>query len=294
MPGIVVGINETDEAREALDWALAEATSRGTRLTALSAGGDDPDDGRRAWASARVEEAKARVGATCPTSVLAVAGSAREELLAAAEGSELLVLGRRRLSKLGRLVLGSVSAEVVERASVPVTVVRHAGDGAVPPSSVAAAAADGSTLLPYAVVAATARVVVGVDSSKASVLAIRHAADVARRTGASLNAVFAWQTAGLAPLPGTWSGIPSSEDYEKHARQLLDDAIEAAGVDLPADRLERTVVNASPAAALVNASEGAGRVVVGSRGLGGFGRLLLGSVSRQVLEYAACPVTVVR
>ncbi|QAY69295.1 universal stress protein [Xylanimonas protaetiae] len=293
MRGIVVGINETDEAREALDWALAEATSRGTTLTAVSAGGDDPSQGRTVWAEQLVGEAKRRVGAACPTSVVAVAGSAREALLEAAEGSEQLVLGRRRLSKLGRLVLGSVSAEVVERASVPVTVVRHAGDAAVP-AVTAAATSDGTALLPRDVVASGPRVVVGVDSSLASVLAVRHAAEVARRTGSTLQVVYAWQTSGLAPLPGTWAGIPSGEDYERHARELLDRAVEAAGIDLPAGRLERTVVNAAPAAALVDASATAGRVVVGSRGLGGFGRLLLGSVSRQVLDYAACPVTVVR
>lgn len=291
MPGIVVGINETDEAREALDWALAEATSRSTTLTVVSAGSDDPAQGRAAWATQVVTEARARVGATCPADVIAVKASAREALLEHGRSADLLVLGRRRRTKLGRLVLGSVSAEVVERAEVPVTVVRQAGDAATPET---APAAQGSPLLPCDVVASAPRVVVGVDSSGSSILAIRHAADVCRRTGATLEAVFAWQTSGLAPLPGSWSHVPSSEDYERHARGILDQAIAAAGIDLPADRLERKVVNTSPAAALVDASEGAGRVVVGSRGLGGFGRLLLGSVSRQVLEYAACPVTVVR
>ena len=292
MPGIVVGINETDEAREALDWALAEATSLGTTLTVVSAGPDDPAQGRSAWAEQVVAIARERVGATCPTEVVAVTGSAREALLDAARGSVQLVLGRRRRSKLGRLMLGSVSAEVVERADVPVTVVRHAHDAATPAAG--PVAAGGGTLLPCDVVESTARVVVGVDSSGSSILAIRHAAEICRRTGATLEAVFAWQTSGLAPLPGQWAYIPASEDYARHARELLDNAIRAAAVDLPAGRIERTVVNTSPAAALVDASESAGRVVVGSRGLGGFGRLLLGSVSRQVLEYAACPVTVVR
>jgi nucleotide-binding universal stress UspA family protein len=55
-----------------------------------------------------------------------------------------------------------------------------------------------------------------------------------------------------------------------------------------------TVTKGNPAEELVKAARGADMLVVGSRGSGGFGRLLMGSVSSQVTHHAECPVMVVR
>ncbi len=308
MRGVVVGVSGSAEADAALDWALAEAASYGVPLTAVMAWTgprgvqpheyQDQLDRRREDLLALVDAAVRRTGVSCEVVARLAEGDAPDALMAAAHDADLLVLGRRRLGRLGRLVLGSVSSELVERAELPVTVVRTpagspddgggSGDGPAEDGfGVPAAAADAAAAEPR-------RIVVGVDTSGSSMLALQHAADVAAHHDAVLEAVFAWQITTLAPLPGSWGWAPPLDEYEGFASDKLDDAIAAAGVDLPADRLVRTIVHKSPAAALIEASVGADRVVVGARGLGGFDRLLLGSVSRQVLEYASSPVTVVR
>lgn len=294
MRDVVVGVDGSVRSQEALDWALVEASSRGVPLTAVLAWEPSWQDGprpsepsdfshladlRQDQVLTLLDEARHRTGVDVVAHAEQVQGSAAAALLARAESSEMLVVGSRGLGRLGRLVLGSVSSAVVQGAtSVPVTVVKPAEDAETPADD-----ADGP-----------ARVVVGVDGSWTAVHAVRHALEVAHRTGAVLEPVFCWQIVSLAPLPDSWGWTPPIDDYEKFAGDQLDRALEAAGVDLPDDRIRRTVRHAAPAKGLIEAAQGAERLVVGNRGTGGFDRLLLGSVSRQALEYAACPVTVVR
>lgn len=291
MRGIVVGVNGSVESDEALDWAAREAASGGVPLTVVmvAAGAGKGADAAaheaalapvRAEAQGLLDASLARTGLDVEGAVVAAPGPAADRLLEHGEDADMLVLGRRRRGRLGRAVLGSVSTTVVEHARVPVTVVRHGGpDGALEEDAPAEA---------------TPRIVVGVDTSAPSVAALRHACEVAGRTGASIDALFAWQITTLAPLPGSWGWAPPVDDYEKFASDSLAEAVRAAGVTLPPERLNRRVVHGQAAKQLVVAAQGAERLVVGARGLGGFDRLLLGSVSRQVLDYAPCPVTVVR
>jgi nucleotide-binding universal stress UspA family protein len=291
MRGVVVGVSGSAEADAALDWALAEAASRQVPLTAVLAWtgprGVQPHEyqaeleRRREDLLGLLDASGRRTAVEVEMSATVAEGDTTEALLAASQDADMLVLGRRRRGRIGRLVLGSVSSEIVERAEVPVTVVRAETPDGEP----------GGETQPDD---EPARVVVGVDTSGPSVLALQHAAEVAQRIGAVLEPVFAWQITTLAPLPGSWGWAPPLDEYEAFAADRLDEAVARAGVDLPAERIVRSVVHKSPAAALIAASAAAERVVVGARGLGGFDRLMLGSVSRQVLEYAACPVTVVR
>ncbi|OLT51359.1 universal stress protein [Cellulosimicrobium sp. CUA-896] len=290
MGDVVVGVDGSQWSEEALDWALREAASRRVRLTAVLAwdparhhGQDDTGDEearaqrRRATVEEWVRAARERTGLgpeEVATSAAEVRGRASTSLLALAEREEsradLLVVGRCGRGRLSRAVLGSVSTALVQHATVPVTVVR----GARPDAS--------------------APVVVGVDGSSTSVHALRHGADVARRSGLALEALFCWQIVSLAPLPDSWGWAPPLEDYAAFAAARLDAAITAAGVDLPQDRVVRTVRHVHAAKGVIEASSHAGRLVLGQRGVGGFDRLLLGSVSRHAVEYAHCPVTVVR
>jgi nucleotide-binding universal stress UspA family protein len=75
---------------------------------------------------------------------------------------------------------------------------------------------------------------------------------------------------------------------------VLQEAVERVRSDHPSVEVETTVVEGQPARVLVDMSADADLLVVGSRGLGGFSGLLLGSVSQQCVHHAHCPVTVVR
>ncbi|MGW8566379.1 universal stress protein [Isoptericola sp. NPDC055881] len=292
MRGIVVGVNGSAESDEALDWAMGEAASASVPLTVVmvAAGAGKGADAAahevalapvRAEAQGMLDAARARTGLDVEGSVVAAPGPAADALLELGADADMLVLGRRRRGRLGRAVLGSVSTTVVEHARVPVTVVRH-GDPDGAPEDGTETEGD------------TPRIVVGVDTSAPSVAALKHACEVAARTGASVDAIFAWQITTLAPLPGSWGWAPPIDDYEKFAAESLAEAVRAAGATLPPERLVRRVVHGQAAKQLVLAAQGAERLVVGARGLGGFDRLLLGSVSRQVLDFGPCPVTVVR
>ncbi|WP_277207958.1 universal stress protein [Isoptericola croceus] len=291
MEGIVVGVNGSAEADEALDWAVAEASSSGHPLTVVRVAPATDETSLtavleevRAETAAIVDRARERHG-RLDAEYSVLPGPVPDALLAASAEAQMLVLGRRRRARIGRRILGSVSSTVVENARIPVTVVRHVDR---PPRKVE----DDPALASAAPPSGVPRVVVGVDTSAPSVLALRHASEVAARSDALLVPVFAWQITTLAPLPGSWGWAPPISDYEHFARECLDAAISAAGVDLPTDRLRPQVVHGQAANVLIEASQDADRLVVGTRGLGGFDRLLLGSTSRQVLDFAGCPVTV--
>ena len=137
-------------------------------------------------------------------------------------------------------------------------------------------------------------VLVGIDGSEDSRIALRWAETAADALGLPLRAMWAWQyptdtavSVGRIDLPDPRR---ADEMFETQLRHLVTDVLgdRATGV-----RLE--VARGPAAAALLQAAErGPRMVVVGSRGLGGFKGLLLGSVSRQLCEHAPCPVTVVR
>lgn len=303
MGGLVVGIDGSQDAERALAWALAEARRRSTTVTAVHAWVRTWDDPASSPARGHVGEAEGtfEVKQAYAQSILdaaverddgpAVRATARqvhgwpaETLLAVADetDAEMVVVGRSGLGRFGRFLLGSVSSSVVQHATRPVTVVPH--DTADP-----GAAADG---VPGD--AGAPRVVVGVDGSPASIVALREAAHVARLVDAVVDAVYSWQITTISPLPTAVGWVPPVDEYEEWATATLRDTVAAADLDLPAERVRQVVVHASPSRGVLATAAGAERVVVGSRGLGGFERLVLGSVSRQVLEAAPCPVTVVR
>jgi nucleotide-binding universal stress UspA family protein len=90
---------------------------------------------------------------------------------------------------------------------------------------------------------------------------------------------------------------PYDQDLAEQARKMAQEetgsALEKAGPGSRPSSVTVRAVTGLPAEALLQAAEGADMLVVGSRGAGGFKRLLLGSVSTQVTRHASCPVVVI-
>jgi nucleotide-binding universal stress UspA family protein len=136
------------------------------------------------------------------------------------------------------------------------------------------------------------RIVVGIDGSKGSQLALEWAVAEARQRGAVLCVVHAWHPPYVSAYP-LGPAQTNPQIYENLARQVLDDSLASVDTDGLAGPIEKAVVTGGAAAGLLQAAKDADLVVVGARGLGGFMGLVLGSVSSQVVHHAPCPVVVV-
>ncbi|MEV6370830.1 universal stress protein [Micromonospora musae] len=136
-------------------------------------------------------------------------------------------------------------------------------------------------------------VVVGVDGSPASLAAAQEAARAASARNLPLRLLHGYlHPLGYGvPLTPYDLGLPAPTDA---GQQMLERAVGELADRWPGLHIEAAQVAGGPGAALVEESQRAELVVVGSRGLGGFGGLLLGSVSAQVVAHARCPVLVVR
>ncbi|WP_255768792.1 universal stress protein [Pseudarthrobacter sulfonivorans] len=131
--------------------------------------------------------------------------------------------------------------------------------------------------------------VVGVDGSEASVEALRQAQRLAAPIGAKVLATAYWDD------PQVYAGYVAMgiDRFEERVMIVLNDALKQAfGDDIPANIIPR-VVRGHPRDSLIDASRHADMIIVGRRGHGGFGGLLLGSVSSACVAHAHCPVLVV-
>ena len=198
-----------------------------------------------------------------------VLGAPGYALVSASHEDDLVVVGAS--SHSGRLadVLGSVSTVVAHRARGPVVVVhgseRH--DEYIK------------------------RIVVGVDGSAGSDAALLWAAEEATRCGAELVLVHGW----AYPYVGSRTGVAEPRDEMRlDAMRTLEASALKAHEAAPSLQCHSIITEESPAKALIDAAAEADLVVVGSRGHGGFSALLLGSVSRTVLQHSPRPVVVVR
>jgi nucleotide-binding universal stress UspA family protein len=135
-------------------------------------------------------------------------------------------------------------------------------------------------------------ILVAVDGSEAATRALEQAIDVARAEGARLTLA----SVAVSPRRVSWPcfvPVPTEDDLEREAQEIL----ERAEALVPEDVSVSTIVRRGPAAKAILERVETGEhdlVVMGSRGLGQAGALLLGSVSRAVLTHSPVPVLIAR
>ncbi|MFJ9012679.1 universal stress protein [Streptomyces canus] len=279
---VVVGVDATPGARLALAWAADEAALRRLPLhvvlavDALGLEGGSVElpslwttwgpEVRAAYASV-LEEARDFAVERHPglTVVAELAdGSPADVLRARAPDSAMVVIGSRHHGIVRDLLSReSVGQPLVTHAPCPVVVVRE----------------------PEPVTQAPPHVVVGVDGSALSAEAVRFAFEEAAFREARLIAVSAWEPAHLRDL--------AVEDAEDEVRRVLAESTAGWREKYPQVEVRHEVVRGHPVRVLSDAAQWAVVLVVGSRGLGGFSGLLLGSVSQGLMHHAPCPVVIV-
>ena len=283
---IVVGLDGSDESRSALRWAVAEAAIWDAELDVVHAW-DFPfvivpppmnltypadiealERSAGALLDAEVEAVRVHTGPS-PRQVekIIVRDTATRALLETAKGADLLVVGSRGHGGFTGLLLGSVSNQCVHHAPCPVTVVRESVDSST-----------------------HTRIVVGVDGSACGHEALTWAIAEAAARQQPLVALAAWS---WLDQPGKFDPDYGEKDVTAMAEAAVDRALGEVRGGSDVD-IEIRPVNDLPARALIEASSEASLLVVGSRGLGGFRGLLLGSVSNNAVHHAHCPVVVVR
>jgi nucleotide-binding universal stress UspA family protein len=143
---------------------------------------------------------------------------------------------------------------------------------------------------------AISSIIAGVDGSDSSRAALRWAYDEAGHHGASLTVLASWQPPAL-PMSPPYGSLPE-EGYERQpktdALALLDRFVAELEPRTPEVDVRTLIEEGSPAKVLIERSRDADLLVVGSRGLGGFAGMVLGSVSQHLVAHAHCPVVVVR
>jgi len=133
-------------------------------------------------------------------------------------------------------------------------------------------------------------IVVGVDGSAPAKSALRWATAYARLTGARVHAVTAWEFPALYG----WGQAFPDHDFAATAGKVLTESVQDVLGAEPDVAIEESVVAGHPAQVLIDASEHAALLVVGSRGHGSFSGTLLGSVSQRCVQHSRCPVVVMR
>ena len=280
---IVVGVDSSADSDLALDWALNLARRTHQPVHAVHVQPFPPatviedESSARRWAESGRGIVTAAIlrGQEMPgvpmsgQSLEDVDSDPGEALVELCRSASMLVVGARGHGPVAGLLAGSVSQYAARHAPCPVVVVRPARDRDAQ------------------------RVVVGVDYTPKADEAIGFAFQLASDLRVDLTAIHTWPAASLHGAGTKVLPMPASVGTEVHDQdQGLADDLAIWQQKFPTVPLTVEAVPGHAAAVLVDASEHAGIVVVGSRQRQTITGVLLGSVSEKVLHHARCPVVV--
>jgi nucleotide-binding universal stress UspA family protein len=281
MPEIVVGIDDSTGARDALAFAtrIGEATGASVRLASAFNYSDVPSRAsNEAFRQILRTDAQALLDAAVASSEGGVSAtdaiadpSPAHALHALAErlGAAMVVVGSTHRGRVGRVIPGSTGERLLHGSPCPVAIVPRG----------------------YADAGAIRSIGVGHDGSDESDAALAAAIELARLFDATLRVIRVFDATRVgAPALMTMPGWESTrDDYEARERESLENTV--AG--LPADvSVESVFIAGNVDTDLSLESERVDLMVVGSRGYGPRAAVLLGGVTHTLLRKAACPVIV--
>ncbi|GAA0265485.1 universal stress protein [Actinomadura nitritigenes] len=275
---IVVGVDGSECADHAIDWAADEAVRRNRPLHIVHAVDSSPYRAplfappetieRLTRLSHRVlDEARERVRQRHPelqTTTLLVAEYAPKALMRESEKAYELVLGSRGHGGFSSMLLGSTSLRMAARTTVPLVIVRGDTD-------------------------AQGEVVVGLDLTKEEETTLSYAFDAAALNEARLRVVHAWL---MYPTYIEAGYAPDDEKVEAEIRKQVATVIAPWRAKYPHVEVVEEVLIEHPVAALTNASRSARLVVTGAHERS-WTAPRLGSISHGAIHHAHCPVAVV-
>ncbi len=287
---VVVGVDGSAADEAVVDWAADEAARLGaplrlvtvvdpqvqlspyeTLVTGSPSLAEHFDEGARRILDRAVERARARRADLHDVAVAVPWGPPAAALVRLSENAARVVVGTPSRGRLERILLGSVALPVVAHARCPVAVV---------PSDT--------------VVATPRRVLVAVDGSDASSRAVELGFSIAGAAGASVTCVLGWNLEVQDGVVVTERSSSRWEAVEERYTELGHRVADPVAARHPGVPVEVVVRHGSPARAVVEVAveRDVDLVVLGRRGAGGFRGLLMGSVSRRVVEHAGRVVLV--
>lgn len=265
---VIVGVDGSEQSVAAASWAVDEAARRHAQLRVILAN-DQPARDDELWETLR--GTVDRLWTEHPQVEIypkITRGHPAAELVRRSANAQLVVVGSRGRGPVTATLLGSVSTKVCTHAHSPVVVVRDPRhDGPV---------------------------VVGLDGSPHSQLALRFAFDAAARRNTELVAMQVWQEATVEHPPQV---PPLDIDLEQHlerVRRSLAEQLAGWREGYPHVPVRAVAQRGHVVLELVHAARTAQLLVVGHRGMGGFTGMLLGSVATGVLHHAPGVTAVVR